>query len=154
MPYHAIWPRLSAAWFQVNRQFHDLTRNSPALQHQRDLFSAGFTENRDCDPGDLVQRRKLCEEHERKWSNSRRTAKMVHKLPEELISQWSYTTTLSRNLVISPSSWDNSLILLRIPPVMGRKSIEWWNTPPFADTIMAFAAYPPNNILAVAEGNP
>ena len=53
---------------------------------------------------------------------------MVHKLPEELISQWSYTTTLSRNLVISPST--------------------------FADTIMAFAAYPPNNILAVAEGNP
>ena len=118
MPYHAIWPRLSAAWFQVNRQFHDLTRNYPALQHQRDLFSAGFTENRDCDPGDFVQRRKLCEERERKWSNSRRTAKMAHKLPEELISQWSYTTTLSRNLVISPSSWDNStsLILLRIAP--------------------------------------
>ena len=52
---------------EVSRQFQDLTRNSPILRHKRNLFSAGLVEA-PCNSRDFSQRRRLYEEHERKWS--------------------------------------------------------------------------------------
>jgi len=58
-----VIPKDSALTFrwviQVSRRFQDLTRDSPALQSKRALFSAGLVEN-SCSPSGFSQRRKLC----------------------------------------------------------------------------------------------
>ena len=135
---------------QISRQFQALTRDSPTLQYQRDLFSAGLTEN-PSNSCDFSQRRKLCKEHEHKWSSAGRVTKTIHELPEEIISEGCLIAILDRNLIASPGRWDDSLGLLRVPPVTSRKPIEWWKIPPLPFNPKAFAAYPPDNILALAE---
>ena len=133
---------------QISRQFQDIARNSPPLQYRRDLFSVGLIEN-PCIPCDFAQCRKLCEEHERKWTAAGRAIKAAHKLPEELIPRWAYT--LGRNLIAFRSIRGDCLGFLRVPPVASRRPIEWWDVPPLPFDVRAFAAYPPDNILAVAE---
>lgn len=74
-----------------------------------------------------------------------RTIRPEEGMVEALVRRRSVADSAERMILTVPVNVHRS-------PVMGRKPIEW-NTPPFADTIMAFAVYPPNNILAVAEGN-
>ena len=126
------------------------TPYSPTLQHQRDLFSAGLIET-DCSPCDLAQRRKLCEEHKRKWSSAGRVVKTTHKLPDELISEGGFNMTLGRNLIAFLARWDDSCCFLRLPPVTSRNPVEWWSAPLFPFNVPVFDVYPPDNILAIAE---
>ena len=135
---------------KINRQFQSLTRDLPTLQYQRDLF-AGLIEN-PRDPCDFVQPQKLCEEHERKWSSVGRVVKTIHELPKEMFSGLRSTENHSGGVIASLSQPDNSIGVLRIPPVTSRKPIEWWNIPPFPFYVGAFVMYPPDNILAVAMG--
>ena len=72
---------------QISRQFQALTRDSPTLQYQRDLFSAGLTEN-PCNSCDFSQRRKLSKERGHKWSSAGRvTGRCGHHRVTYLISQ-------------------------------------------------------------------
>lgn len=135
---------------QISRRFQDLTRSSPELQYRRDVFSAGLMEN-PCVLCDFAQCRKLCEEHERKWSNAGRVVDTIREVPEGLIFREHSTTIINDTLVAFLSRGANNLGFFRVPPVTSRKPIEGWKIPPFPFDIKAFAVYPPENILVVAE---
>jgi len=126
------------------------TPNSPTLQYQRDLFSAGLVENPHnlCD---FTQRRKQYEEHVDKWSNVERAVKSVYELPREFFSAWHSTTVLGRNLIASRGLQGDTLAFARITPGMTRTPVVWWSTPPFPFNIVTFATHPPDNVLAVVE---
>ena len=126
---------------QISRQFQGLTRNSPTLQYQRDIFSAGLTEN-PSNSCDFSQRRKLCKEHEHKWFSAGKVTKTIHELSEEIISEGSLIAVPDRNLIASPGRWDNSLSLLRVSPVTSRKPIEWWSIPPLPFNPKDFCCVP------------
>ena len=111
---------------QISRQFQDLTRN----------FS---------------QRRKLCEEYERKWSNAGRVVLAVHELPDDLSPQRHTISTHGGDIITSHSIGDGCLRFLRLPPVTSQLPIKRWSIPPFPFNVKAFAVYPPDSILAVAE---
>jgi len=135
---------------QISRQFQDLTRNSPILQYKRNLLSAGLVENPHslCD---FSQRRKLCEEYERKWSNAGRVVLAVHELPDDLSPQRHTISTHGGDIITSHSIGDGCLRFLRLPPVTSQLPIKRWSIPPFPFNVKAFAVYPPDSILAVAE---
>ena len=135
---------------QISRQVQKLIRDSPTLQYKRELFSVGLIEN-PRKPCDFTQRRKLCKEHKRKWSNAGRVAKTIHELPEELSLEQHLTTTLGWGLIAYCNTEDGSLSFLRPPPVMSQKPIEWWTIPPYPFSLKVFVAYPPDDILVVAE---
>ena len=141
---HAIRIEVSYT-VQISRQLRDLARNSPTLQHQRNLFSAGLIEN-PCIPCDFAQRRKLCEEYTRKWSSEGRATKTTHEVPEGLSHS---TPTPYGNLIVSRSMRDNGLDFLRISPGASKEPIKCWCIPPLPFDIEAFTVYPPENILAV-----
>jgi len=135
---------------QVSRQFQDLTRNSPALRYKRDLFSAGLAEN-PRSPCDFAQRRKLCEEYDRKWSSAGRIVMTAHELPKELSFQRHSTTTHGGDLISSRNFRNGRLDFLHLPPATSHKPIKWWSTPPFPFHVAAYAIHPPCNIIAAAE---
>ena len=72
-------------------------------------------------------------------------------LPEELSLERRFTRTHGKNLIASRNVKGDTLRFLRIPPATSQKSIERWDIPPFPFNIEAFSAYPPDDILAVAE---
>jgi len=131
-----------------SRRFQGLTLSSPILQHKRDLFSSGLVEN-PCSPCDFAQRRKLCEEHKRKWSSVGKAVMTVHESPREL-KQHS-ATVRGRNLIALRNFRHNSLHFLRLPSVANRKPIEWWSIPTFPFRLRVFAVYLPDSILVAAE---
>jgi len=71
----------------------------------------------------------------------------VHELPGEL----SIVTTHGGDVIASYSIEDGSLSFLRLPPVASQLPIKRWSIPQFPFNPNAFAVYPPDNILAVAE---
>jgi len=76
---------------------------------------------------------------------------MVHELPADLSIQREYTTLHGGGLVASHKPHENDLRFFRIPPATSQKPMEWWSIPPFPFRIRAFAVYPTDGILAVAE---
>ena len=120
------------------------------LQHQRDLFSAGLIEA-DCSPSDFTQRRRLYEEHERKWSSAGRVVKTTHKLPDEITSEGASDVILDRNLVNFLAPGGNGYRFLRLPSIASRNPVEWWSTLLYPFSVDLFDIYPPDDILAVAE---
>ena len=77
--------------------------------------------------------------------------KATHELPDELPPDRRFTQILDGNLIAFCDLPDDSLTFLRLPPVTGQRSVERWSTPPFPFSVKAFAAYTPDNILAIAE---
>ena len=124
------------------------------LQYKRDLFSAGLVET-PCSPSDLFQRRKLCQEFQRKWSDAGRAVRAIHKLPKELSLERSSRTIHGSNLIAfrNTTLGGGSLSFVRLPPVTSQLPIEWWNISPFPPSIGAFSPHLSDNILAVAEVN-
>ena len=148
-PHHSALTSCYVA--QISRQFQDLTRSSPILQYKRNLFSAGFTDN-PCNPCDFAQRRKAYEEYERKWSDAGSSVRAIHKLPEKISPKIHPTMALGRNLIALRGTPNvGSLTFLRLPPATSAKPIERWYIPPLPFELNVFAAYPPDNILAVTE---
>ena len=137
---------------QISRQFRDLIRDSPMLQYKRELFSAGLIEN-PCSPCDFAQRRKLFEEYKCKWSDAGRVVKTIHEFPEELSLGDYFRTSEGWNLIgyRSTSTGDGNLMFVRVPPVTSQRPIEWWSIPPLSFHARAYAVYPPDNLLAIAE---
>lgn len=75
----------------------------------------------------------------------------VYKFPEELTIKRHTITTHGRNIIASHSKKDGDLSFLRLPPVTSQLSIERWSIPRFPFNLKAFAVYPPDSVLAVAE---
>ncbi|KAF9649979.1 hypothetical protein BDM02DRAFT_1684899 [Thelephora ganbajun] len=71
----------------VSRCSRDVFRDSPALQYQRNLFSAGLSDNL-CVSCDMPQQRKAYEAYVRKWSDAGRAVRNVYNLPRESFSQY------------------------------------------------------------------
>lgn len=137
---------------QISRQFQELTRGSPILQHTRDLFSAGLIEN-PCNLRDFAHRRKVFEEYRRKWSNEGKVVKATHELPEDLWRERHLISILGGNLLVLYKNdiHGPSFTFLRLPPVTSGKPIERWSIPPLHFGPKAFAVYSPDNVLVVTE---
>ncbi|KAF9649096.1 hypothetical protein BDM02DRAFT_1994298 [Thelephora ganbajun] len=134
----------------INRYFRDLIRDLPTLQHRRELFAIGLIDN-SYRPCDLAERRKQCKDYTRKWANATSITKSTYELPPTQSSGWDNAKYFGNGLLVSSSSKDNDLAFLHVPPVASRKSVESWTISPLPFTIMCYAAYPPENVIAVAE---
>lgn len=78
--------------------------------------------------------------------------KSSHELPPSKFFDWRGVRYLGDGHLASNRSVEpNGLALLHIPPITSRKPIESWSIPPFTVDIFSYAAYPPGNVLAVAE---
>ena len=136
---------------QVNRHLRDLIHNFPALHHRRELFATGLIDNPRC-PCDLAQRRRLRERHAHRWSNAVSMVETPLKSPPGQSAHWlDNANYLGNGLLAVDSAEQNSITFLHIPPVASRKPVEGWSIPPFTFGISGYAAYPPENVLAVAE---
>jgi len=100
----------------------------------------------------LAERRKLCKDYAHKWSDAARIEENTHKLPPNQSSGWGRAKYFGNGILVTDSLEDhNGLAFLRIPPITSRKPIEGWNIPPVAFEILAYAVYPPGNVIAVTE---
>jgi len=133
---------------QVSRHFRSLIRNSPLLQYRHELFAAGLIDN-PSNPCDLAERRKLCEEYARKWSNAATVVESTYKLPPN--KRPGRSMALGRNILVSCSPLGVGLDFLHIPPVASKTPINGWTIPPFPFEVMDFGVYHPENILGVVE---
>lgn len=133
----------------MNRHFKNLICDLPALQHKRELFATGLIDN-PCYPCDFVERQKLREEYARKRSKAVSIVESIRELPSGQSSGWG-TRYFGNGHLGYESVEPHSLAFLRVPPIASGKPIEGWNIPPFSFDIFGYAAYPPENILTVAE---
>ena len=111
------------------------------LQLRRELFATGLIENPG-NPCDLVQSRKLYEDY---------AIKSTHELHPDHASCRIYAKNLGRNILASHPMGDHGLGFLYIPPVTSRKPIDTWSILPFPFTLLCFAVYHPENLLAIDE---
>ena len=134
----------------MNRYLRDLARSSPTLQHRRELFAIGLIDN-PCCPCDLVERRKLREGYEHKWSDGASVIKSVWKLPPTQPIVWGRAEYFGNGLLASRASEIHGLTLLHIPQVASQTPIGSWSIPPSPFDVFGYAVYPPENVIAVAE---
>ena len=73
------------------------------------------------------------------------------KLPPGQSAPWDKAKYLGNGHLAVDSAQRNGLDFLRIPPVAGQGLVEGWSIPPLTFEIFGYAAYPPENVLAVAE---
>jgi len=73
------------------------------------------------------------------------------KLPPGQFTCWGDARYLGDGHLATDSAHGNGLTFLRIPPVASGKPVEDWSIPPLTFEILGYAAYPPENVLAVAE---
>ena len=111
------------------------------LQLRRELFATGLIENPG-NPCDLVQSRKLYEDY---------AIKSTHELHPDHASCRIYAKNIGRNMLASHPMGDHGLGFLYIPPVTSRKPIDTWSILPFPFTLLCFAVYHPENLLAIDE---
>jgi len=133
---------------QVSRHFQSLICNSPILRYRCELFAAGLIDN-PSSPCDLAERRKLCEEYARKWSDAATVVEGTYKSSPDQPS--GCYTALGRNILVLESPSGVGLDFLCIPPVASGKPINGWTIPPFPFNVMDFGVYHPENILGVVE---
>ena len=140
---------LTCRLIQVNRYFRSLIHNSPILQYHCELFAAGLVDN-PSNPCDLIERRKLCEEYARKWSDAATVVKSTYKLPLDQSS--GCYTALGKNTVVSDSAPNHGgLDFLYIPPAASGKPIIEWTIPSFPFDVLCIGVYHPENVLGVVE---
>ena len=86
-----------------------------------------------------------------KWSDAGRVVKSVYKFPLEVFSDWHKIKHPGGNLlVVSRGLPDSRLAVVRVPSVVDRKPIEWWEVPPLPFVIQSYDTYPPDDVLAIA----
>ena len=134
----------------MNQRLRGLVRDSPTLQHRCELFAAGLVDN-PCNPCDLAERRKLREGYVHKWSKAASVVKSAQDLPPSQPPGWGSAKYLGNGHFASDSVQQTGLAFLHIPPVTSRKPVEGWSIPPFSFPAFGCVAYPPENVLAVAE---
>lgn len=135
---------------QISRQFRDLAHSSPALQYRRELFAAGLVDN-PRSPCNLEERRRLCRDYVHKWSDPTNIGDTLRELPLKYqLSSWNDSTILGRN-IIAVCSQSNNIDFLHIPPAISRKPPERWSIHELPFRTSRYTAYPPKNILVIAE---
>ena len=77
--------------------------------------------------------------------------KSTQKLLSTRSSGWDHAKYLGNGYLASSSVEPDGLAFLHIPPVASQKPVESWSVPPLSFDIFDYAAYPPENVLAVAE---
>ena len=78
--------------------------------------------------------------------------KTAHEFyPPQLLSTWMDVKYSGNGLFVSYPSKDEGPTFFRVPPVTSRKPPETWSIPPFPFRPAGYAAYPPENVVAVAE---
>ena len=104
----------------------------------------------------FAQRRKLWEEHERKWLDAGKVAKAIYELPDEIPPGRFFTQIINGNLVAFRNVRNDydGLNFLHLPPVTDQADqgpVERWSIPPFTFKFAAFIVYAPDSVLAIAE---
>ena len=99
----------------------------------------------------MTERRKLREEYAQRWTGGLDLVKSTKApLSRQFVERGNAAYFGNGHLAIDPVE-RNGLTFLRIPPPASQKPVEGWNIPPFAYDIVGYAAYPPENVIAVAE---
>lgn len=120
------------------------------LQCRRELFAAGLIENPHS-PCDLAERRRLCKEYVHKWSDAANIAKCFREVTlEHQLEDWDPMIP-ARNLIAIDYHQSGGIDFIHVPPVTSRKPIERWSIPRLPFKVLGHTAYPPKNILVVAE---
>ena len=136
---------------QVSRCFAGLVRGSSILQYHRELFSAGLIDNSH-HPCNLVERRKLCGEYANKWTGKVEAVKRTYQIPGEHPTILNRVVTLGGDLLgLKEPHGEDFHQFLRIPPGGSQQPIEGWKHPQFPFHVWGSAAYPPADLLVVAE---
>jgi hypothetical protein len=139
------------AMIQVSRYFADLIRGSSMLQYRRELFSAGLIDNSH-HPCSLDERRKLCKEYVEKWTRKVKAVKRTHQVHGAHSKRLDRAAALGGDfLVLRQPYTDDHCHFLRVPPGANQRPIEGRELPqlPFED--WDSVAYPPADLLVVAE---
>jgi len=64
---------------------------------------------------------------------------------------WGGTRVIGRNLIAIHTRPSNTIDFLHIPPAMSRGLPEQWSIPGLPLEVSHYTAYPPENVLAIAE---
>ena len=75
------------------------------------------------------------------------------ELPPNRFLGWGAARYLGNGYLASDSAEESGLAFLYIPPIASQKPVESWTIPPFSFPVLDYAAYPPENLLAVPEIN-
>lgn len=121
------------------------------LQYRRELFAAALIGNphSSCD---LEERRRLCKDFVHKWSDPRTIASRLRELPLEYpLTGWNDVMVLWRNLVAIRSDRSNDVDFFYVPPAISQKPPERWRIHDLPFKASRWTAYPPKNVLVVAE---
>jgi len=87
-----------------------------------------------------------------KWSDAAIIEESFRDVPlGQPFSDWFYTKLLGRNLLASHSYNFNGIDFLRVPSIASGKQTEQWSIPQPAFDFAYITAYPPENILVIAE---
>ena len=136
---------------QVSRRFADLVRGSSILQYHRELFSAGLIDNPH-HPCNLAERRKLCKQYVNKWTGKLEVEKRTHDVSGEHPAIFDRVVALGGDLLALGRPYTEDYYqFLRVPPGASQRPIEGWKLPQLPFHVLSFAAYPPADLLAVAE---
>ncbi|KAF9782631.1 hypothetical protein BJ322DRAFT_165740 [Thelephora terrestris] len=134
----------------VNKRFRDLVRNSPALQHRSELFDIGLIDNPRY-PCDFTERRRLCSRYTHKWTSAKDMVKTTHAFYPAKSSSWTTAKYSGNGLFVSYPWKDEGLTFLYVPPVTSQRPPKTWSIPQFSFRAASYAAYPPENVVAIAE---
>lgn len=136
---------------QVSRYFADLIRGSSVLQYHRELFSAGLIDN-PYYPCNLAERRKLCKEYVDKWTGKVEVLKRSYQVPGEHSTALGRVVALGGGLLaLNRFFREDCYQFLRVPPGTSQRPIERWKRPQLPFDVWCSAAYPPADLLVIAE---
>ena len=77
----------------------------------------------------------------------------LRKLSPSRSLDWGAAKYLGNGHLASDFVESGGLALLHIPSIASQKPVESWNIPRFSFPVLGYVAYPPENVLAVAEKN-
>ena len=94
----------------------------------------------------------MCKEYVRRWSDTTAMSKCFRDMPLELpFSDWDHTKGLGRNLLVNISDDSDNINFLRVPSATSGEGTDRWSIPKFPFNALRYTAYPPENVLVVAE---
>lgn len=85
------------------------------------------------------------------WTGDTDTIKSTKELPPVQSVDWVDAKYFGHGYLASGSRERNDLTFLHVPPIASEKPVEGWSIPSFTYKVFDYAAYPPENLLAVVE---
>ena len=120
-----LYTHYHARYAQVNHQLWDLIDNSPELQYQLDLYSAGLEDGPRDNSFSLTERREQLEQYLSGWENPRRAQHSCISVPEEYHA-YDYIKIYGGVIAYVREGLDGGIHFVRLPsPVKGITTKQW-----------------------------